>query len=304
VSSGGLPLYSGRMQLKRFRVEPGARKPLSAVPADFTGGFDDKADGQRHLQQRLERLKPLQEKLYAQRQHALLVLLQGMDTSGKDSAITHVFSGFNPQGLSVHNFKQPSSEELAHDFLWSAARVLPARGQIAVFNRSYYEEVLIVRVHSDVLAKQGLPADRIRSTIWTERFEDINAFETHLWRSGTTVVKCFLHISRGEQEKRLLARIDDPTKNWKFSPGDLPERTRWTSYMAAYADALSSTSTPHAPWYVIPADHKWFAHAAIAEILYDTLRRLDLRFPALTPAQRRELSAARGQLTRKGRTGS
>lgn len=289
------------MNADRLRVEPGARRPLDAVPTDFTNGFDDRAGGQQHLQRRLARLEALQEKLYAQRQHALLVIIQGMDTAGKDSAIKHVFTGFNPQGLSVHNFKQPSSEERAHDFLWPASRVLPARGQIAVFNRSYYEEVLVVRVHPEFLEMQGLPKERIRSKIWGERFEDINAFERHLWRSGTTVVKFFLNISRSEQEKRLLSRIDDPSKNWKFSPGDLPERARWKVYMAAYEEALSATSTAHAPWYVIPADHKWCAHAAIAEVLYDTLRHLDLRFPPLTPAQRRELAEARRQLTRKGK---
>jgi PPK2 family polyphosphate:nucleotide phosphotransferase len=203
--------------------------------------------------------------------------------------------------MSVHNFIQPSSEERAHDFLWSAARRLPARGEIAVFNRSYYEEVFVVRVHPELLEQQHLPPARIRPKIWSERFEDINAFERHLWRSGTTVVKFLLNISRREQEKRLLERIDDPSKNWKFSVGDLPERAKWTSYMSAYSDALSATSTHRAPWYVIPSDHKWFAHAAVAEILYETLRNLDLRFPPLTPAQRRQLSEARRQLTRKRR---
>ncbi len=289
------------MNPNRFRVKPGARRPLDAVPTDFTNGFDDKASALDHLQKRLERVEALQEKLFAQRQHALLVIVQGMDTSGKDSVIKHVFTGVNPQGLSVHNFKQPSSEELAHDFLWPASRVQPARGQIAVFNRSYYEEVLVVRVHPEFLEKQRLPKERITSKIWSERFEDINAFERHLRRSGTTVVKFFLNISRREQEKRLLARIDDPTKNWKFSPGDLPERARWKAYMAAYQEALSATSTSHAPWYVIPADHKWFAHAAIAEVLYDTLRRLDPEYPPLTPVQRRELTDARRQLTRRGK---
>ena len=287
------------MNTDRFRVKPGARRVLTAVPTDFTGGFDDKADGEKHLGERLERLEALQERLYAQHQHALLVIVQGMDTAGKDSAIKHVLTGFNPQGVTVQNFKQPSSEELAHDFLWSAARGVPARGHIVVFNRSYYEEVLVVRVHPELLEHQGLPKERIGSHIWEERFEDINAFERHLWRSGTTVVKFFLNISRREQEKRLLARIDDPTKNWKFSAGDLPERARWKAYMAAYEEALSATSTKRAPWHVIPADHKWFAHAAIADILYDTLRSLDPKFPALTAPQRRELMEARRELTRK-----
>jgi PPK2 family polyphosphate:nucleotide phosphotransferase len=288
------------MNVTRFRVAPGARRPTAAVPSDFTDGLDDKDAGQKHLARRIVRLKELQEQLYAQQERALLVVLQGMDTAGKDSAIEHVFSGLNPSGLSVHNFKLPSSEELAHDFLWPASRVLPARGRVALFNRSYYEEVLVVRVHPEHLERQKLPRDRVRPQIWTERFEDINAFERHLWRSGTTVVKCYLHISRREQEKRLLARLDDPAKNWKFSPGDLPERAKWKAYMEAYDQALSATSTTHAPWYIIPADHKWFAHAAIAEVLYHSLNDLDLRFPPLTSAQRRELKEARRQLTRQG----
>jgi PPK2 family polyphosphate:nucleotide phosphotransferase len=287
------------MNAGRFRVRLGARRPLDAFPRDFTDGLHDKAQGQKHLQKRLPQLEALRERLYAQRQHALLVILQGMDTSGKDSVIEHVLSAFNPQGTTVQNFRQPSSEELSHDFLWRAVRGLPERGHIVVFNRSHYEEVLVVRVHPELLERQGLPKERMRPKIWEERFEDINAFERHLWRSGTTVVKFFLNISRREQEERLLARIDDPSKNWKFSPGDLPERARWKDYMTAYESALSATSTTHAPWYVIPADHKWFAHAAIAEILHDTLRRLDLQFPALTAAQRRELANARREITGK-----
>jgi PPK2 family polyphosphate:nucleotide phosphotransferase len=286
------------MNVDRFRVDPGKRRVLDALPTNFTDGLDDKPAALRHLAKRLERLGALQEQLYAQRRYALLVVIQGMDTAGKDSVIEHVFTGFNPQGVSVHNFKQPSSEELAHDFLWRASRVLPARGEIAVFNRSHYEEVLVVRVHPEFLERQGLPKDRIRSRIWDERFEDINAFERHLWRSGTAVVKLFLNISRREQEKRLIARIQDPSKHWKFSPGDLPERARWKDYMAAYEAALTATSTSHAPWYVVPSDHKWFAHAAVAEILFDRLHRLDLKFPAPTRAQARELAAALRQLTR------
>jgi len=289
------------MRTDELRVRHGAHHPLDLVATNFTGDLRDKSAGREHLQRRLIRLAELQEKLYAQRKHAVLVIMQGMDTSGKDSAIAHVFTGFNPEGLTVRNFKQPTSEELAHDFLWPASRVLPERGHIAVFNRSYYEEVLVVRVHPELLARQNLPDKRVRSGFWEERFEDINAFEHHLWRSGTTILKFFLNISRREQEARLLARIDDPTKNWKFSPGDLPERARWKSYMSAYAAALSATSTSHAPWYVIPADRKWFAQAAIAEVLYDTLRRLDLQYPPLTPVQRREMADARAELTRRRR---
>jgi PPK2 family polyphosphate:nucleotide phosphotransferase len=307
ICQGDAGLYETRvytfagMNVARFRVPAGDRKPLDRERSDFTGGFDSKEDAQKHLDRRLQLLEALQDKLYGQRRHALLVILQGMDTAGKDSTINHVFRGFNPAGLAVHSFKQPSSEELGHDFLWRTCRALPARGQIGVFNRSYYEEVLVVRVHPELLENECLPKERVASKIWSERFEDINAFERHLWRSGTVVVKFFLKISRKEQEKRLLERIEDPSKNWKFSPGDLPERARWSAYMAAYADALGATSTKHAPWYVIPADHKWFAHAAVAETLYETLSGLDLRFPALSPAQRRELAQARKELARQKR---
>jgi PPK2 family polyphosphate:nucleotide phosphotransferase len=287
------------MNFDRFRVRAGDRKPLGRERTNFTGGIRDKDAAQEHLDGRLPRLAALQERLYAQHRHALLIILQGMDTAGKDSVIKHVFTGLNPQGLEVHSFKQPSTEELAHDFLWRTSRELPGRGHIVVFNRSYYEEVLVVRVHPELLEKEYLPPERVRSKIWQERCEDINAFERHLWRSGTVIRKFFLNISRPEQEERLLARIKDPSKNWKFSPGDLPERARWNSYMAAHADALSATSSEHAPWYVIPADRKWFAHVAIAEILSETLTDLDPRFPALTPVQRRELAQAERQLTRK-----
>jgi PPK2 family polyphosphate:nucleotide phosphotransferase len=292
------------MNPARFRVQSGERRPLSQTPTDFVDGLVDKAAGRKYLETRMERLVALQHKLYATSRYAMLVILQGMDTAGKDSAIEHVFSGFNPQSIYVHSFKQPSSEELSHDFLWKASRVLPQRGNITVFNRSYYEEVIVVRVHPELLEAQRLPKDRIRSAIWEERFEDIRAFERHLWRSGTIVVKFFLNISRGEQERRLLDRIEDPTKNWKFSPGDLPERAKWNTYMKVYSEAIAASTTRHAPWYVIPADHKWFAHAAIAQILHDTLSRLDLRFPSLTSTQRRELRQARRELAGKGRRAS
>ena len=292
------------MNVDRFRVKAGQRKPLGRQRTNVTPGLNGKVAGRKHLADRLERLRVLQEKLYAQHRYSLLVILQGMDTAGKDSAIEHIFSGLNPEGIAVHSFKQPSAEELGHDFLWRASRVLPARGDIVVFNRSYYEEVIVVRVHPDLLERQLLPPERMGSKIWGERFDDINAYERHLQRNGTVITKFFLNISRREQEERLLARIEDPSKNWKFSPGDLPERARWKSYMAAYEEALSATSTAHAPWHVIPADHKWFAHAAIAEVLFKALSSLDLQFPQLTSTQRRELAEARQQMTRGRNTRS
>jgi PPK2 family polyphosphate:nucleotide phosphotransferase len=287
------------MNFGRLRVQPGDPKPLDREATNFTGKFDGKESAQKYLAERLQRLAATQETFAAERRHALLVVLQGMDTAGKDSAIKHVFSGLNPETICVSNFKQPSTEELSHDFLWRAVRALPPRGHIGVFNRSYYEEVLVVRVHPELLEQQQLPRERVRPKIWEERFEDINAFERHLWRNGTIVTKFFLHISRREQERRLLERIGDPSKHWKFSPGDLPERAKWKSYMAAYEDVLPATSTEHAPWYVIPSDHKWFAHAAIAEILCQILSDLHLRLPPLTSAVRRELKEAEEQLTRK-----
>lgn len=292
------------MDADRFRVRTGDRKPIERDRTDFTKGFGNKDAALAHLEDRLPRLDALQEQLYAQHRYALLVILQGMDTAGKDSCVEHVLTSLSPQGLQVHNFKQPSAEELTHDFLWRASRDLPARGQVAVFNRSYYEEVLIVRVHPELLEKENLPPEHVKSTIWQQRYDDINAFERRLWRNGTIITKFFLNISRGEQEERLLARIEDPAKNWKFSPGDLPERAKWKSYMSAYEEALAATSSAHAPWHVIPADHKWFAHAAIAEILFKTLSGLDLRFPPLTSVQRRELAQARQQLRRRKKSRS
>ena len=284
--------------LDRFRVRPGDRSALTRDRPGHTGPFSDKKAAQTHLEHGVVRLEALQARLYAQGEHALVVILQGMDASGKDSAITHVMSGVNPLGTEVHAFKQPSSDELAHDFLWRAVKVLPARGRIGIFNRSYYEEVIVVRVHPDLLRTQRLPAERVTPEVWKERLEDINAFERHLWRSGTTVLKFFLHVSRAEQRRRMLERLDDPAKNWKFSEGDLPERRKWQAYHAAYEKALAATSTKHAPWYVIPADHKWFAHALIADIIVDALEGLDLSFPKLTATERGRLARNRRALVR------
>ena len=221
-----------------------------------------------------------------------------MDAAGKDGAISHVMSGVNPQGTDVHAFKQPSSEELGHDYLWRAVKALPARGRIGIFNRSYYEDVLVVRVHPQLLRASHVPAERLNARVWKERFEDINALERHLWRNGTMVRKFFLHLSRAEQQRRLLARLDDPTKNWKFSSGDLPERAKWRAYMSAYRETLAATSTDHSPWYVVPADHKWFARVVIADVIVQTLDELDLAFPPLSKAQRRGLAEARRTLKR------
>jgi PPK2 family polyphosphate:nucleotide phosphotransferase len=287
------------MNLARFRVRPGDRSALTRHRPDDTPGIDDKDDARERLRKNVERIADRQDLLYAQGERALLLIFQGMDGSGKDSAIAHVLSGVNPLGTDVHAFKQPSSEELRHDFLWRTAKALPERGRIGVFNRSYYEEVVVVRVHPTLLAAQRLPAERVTPRIWTQRYEDIQAFERHLWRSGTTIRKFFLNVSRAEQRKRLLARLDDPLKNWKFSAGDVEERMKWTAYMDAYRQAIAATSTARAPWYVIPADHKWCAHVLVSEIIAQTLDEMDLALPTLSAAKKRELAQARGRLLRQ-----
>jgi PPK2 family polyphosphate:nucleotide phosphotransferase len=238
-----------------------------------------------------------QELLYATGAYALLVVLQGLDASGKDGTVKHVMSGVNPQGCEVTSFKAPTPEELEHDFLWRCAKVLPARGRIGVFNRSYYEEVLVARVHPEILAAQHLAPDSAsEGALWDERFEDINAFEQHLHRNGTRIVKVFLHISKDEQRKRLLARLDDPSKNWKFSESDLAERAFFDDYQQAYESMLSATSTPWAPWYVVPADHKPVARALVGGILTDAIAEMDLRLPKVTDEGRKAISAAKKAL--------
>jgi PPK2 family polyphosphate:nucleotide phosphotransferase len=285
------------MNTDAFRVRPGDRKALARHAPEETTDFATKDAALAHLQHDIERLEALQQLLYAQDRYALLLMFQGMDGAGKDSVIKHVMSGVNPQGTEVHSFKQPSTEELEHDYLWRAAKVLPARGRIGIFNRSYYEEVLVVRVHPDLIVAERLPPERMGRHVWKHRFEDINAFERHLWRNGTIIRKFFLHVSRAEQARRLLARLDDPAKNWKFSAGDLVERHKWRAYRAAYAEAIAATSQPHAPWYVVPADHKWFTHVMVAAVVVQALEELDLSFPRLTSKQRRDLADARRRLT-------
>ena len=284
------------MNIDKFRVRPGDREALARHSPGDTASFRDKAEAVERLAKGVERLEARQELLHAQGEYALLVVLQGMDAAGKDGIVKHVMSGVNPLGVDVHAFKQPSSEELSHDFLWRAEKVLPARGRIGIFNRSYYEDVIVVRVHPAILGTLRLPEDRITKDIWKERFEDIRMFERHLWRNGTVVVKFFLNISRSEQKRRLLSRLDDPARNWKFSAGDVPERAKWHAYMNAYRDALAATSTRQSPWYVVPADHKWFARVLIADVIVHTLDQLRLSFPKLSPGQRRGLAQSRRQL--------
>jgi len=280
----------------RFRVRPDRRLDLRDYDPGDTGPFDGKQDAGGRLERGLERLVELQELLYAQDRWAVLLIFQAMDAAGKDSAIKHVMSGLNPQGTQVTSFKKPSDEEIDHDFLWRCVKALPERGRIGIFNRSYYEEVLVVRVHQEILERQKLPDRVITKDIWRERFQDINAFERHLSRSGVLVRKFFLHVSKREQRRRLLARLDDPSKHWKFAVGDLDERDRWGDYMRAYEDALSATSTRDAPWYVVPADHKWFTRIVIADLVVDALASLDLAVPALSKREAAALATARARL--------
>jgi PPK2 family polyphosphate:nucleotide phosphotransferase len=258
---------------------------------DFTS--EDKPRAKETLAAGVQALAKLQEILYAQNRWAVLVIFQGMDTAGKDSVIKHVFSGVNPQGCQVHSFKAPSSEELDHDYLWRCAKRLPSRGVIGLFNRSYYEETLVVRVHPESLEKQKLPAELLTKNIWKERFQDIRRFERYLMHNGIAVRKFFLHLSKKEQKKRFLERIDKPEKNWKFSANDVHEREHWQDYMEAYEDAIRHTATDEAPWYIVPADNKWFTHLIVAAALVDLLASLDLKYPKLSKEELEQLDEAK-----------
>ena len=284
---------------KRFRVENGADFRLKHFDPAETLGLKSKEHAQETLERGIARLSDLQQKLFAQGRWAILMVLQAMDAAGKDSTIKHVMSGVNPQGCSVTAFKQPSNEELEHDFLWRASRSLPERGKIGIFNRSYYEEVLVVRAHSDILSLERLPADLMSKNIWEERFEDIRAYERYLARNGTLILKIFLNVSKKEQKKRFLERLDEPAKNWKFSASDALERKHWNKYMNAYEEMIRNTSTEHAPWYVVPADHKWFARIVVAEALIHALEKLDLSFPRVDKKKRNDLKKARALLIRE-----
>lgn len=284
-----------------FRVTHGGKFRLKDVDSATTGGLKSKAEAEEWLQKGVALLSELQEKLYADDHRALLLIFQGMDGAGKDGAIKHVMSGVNPQGVQVYSFKAPSAEELDHDFLWRTMRCFPERGRIGIFNRSYYEETLIVRVHPELLAKQRIPPTLVTKSIWKERFEDINAVERYLARNGVAVLKFFLHISKEEQRKRFLKRLEDRERNWKFSASDMQERQYWNAYMAAYEDMIRHTATPHAPWYVIPADNKWFARMTVASAIVDTLEELKLSFPKVTAAERKDLAAQRALLAGKSK---
>jgi PPK2 family polyphosphate:nucleotide phosphotransferase len=286
--------------LKSLRVDDPDRFSLASFDPSRTAGLA-KREAEPMLDADIERLRDLQERLYAEHRWAILVVLQGMDTAGKDGVIKHVMSGVNPQGCDVHPFKPPSGEELDHDFLWRGALRLPRRGHIGIFNRSYYEETLVVRVHPEMLERQQLPKQLVGKDLWAERFHDIRGFERHLARSGVVVLKFFLHISKEEQRQRLLARLEDPAKRWKFSLGDIAERALWNKYTAAHEDMIRATSRPHAPWHIVPADHKWFARLAVATAMVDALERLDLEFPKVKGAALERLAKVRQALLSQGR---
>lgn len=282
------------MDIERFRVKEGTSVDLKQHSPSFTGDYTDKDDAVKDLQDNVDRLKVLQDVLYAQDIYSLLIVFQAMDAAGKDGAIKHVMSGVNPQGCQVVSFKQPSDEELSHDYLWRCAKNLPERGRIGIFNRSHYEEVLVVRVHPQILQNQHLPANITNdANIWNTRFEQIRNFEDHLSGNGTKIVKFFLHLSKDEQKKRFLSRIDEKEKNWKFSMGDVKERGHWDEYMSAYKEAIGSTSTERSPWYIIPADKKWFTRLAVSEVIVKTLESMDLHYPAVTGEHKAELEEAK-----------
>jgi PPK2 family polyphosphate:nucleotide phosphotransferase len=297
-------MNQGARILEQLVVKPGTKAALDERDPAWTDvpGFEGlaktelKADAKAVLARGVKELSEAQELLWASDTSALLVVFQAIDAAGKDSTIEHVMSGVNPQGVQVVSFKQPSAEELDHHFLWRIAKAAPERGRIGIFNRSHYEEVVALRVHPDWLEKQKLPPGPRDERFWQERFEDINAFERHLDRNGTKIVKLFLYVSKDEQKRRFLARLDNPDKQWKFSAADVAERAHWDEYMAAYEDALTATSTPWAPWHVIPADHKWLTQALVAAILVDSVRSLDLRWPDVSEQELKANAEARRQL--------
>jgi len=282
-----------------FRVDTGKHFRLKDYDPAETGHLKSKEHAAEVLEKGVARTAELQDMLYAQNNWALLLIFQAMDAAGKDGAIKHVMSGVNPQGCQVYSFKAPSEQELQHDFLWRTTRNLPERGHIGIFNRSYYEEVLVVRVHPEIMKSQRTPASLVGKRIWDERFEDIRCFERHMARSGTVIRKFFLNVSKKEQKKRFLERLEQPQKNWKFSPGDVTERQCWEDYQDAYEEMIRNTATEDASWYVVPADNKWFTRLVISTVVVDTLESLKLKYPELSDAKKKDLEAAKASLLAK-----
>ena len=281
---------------QRYRISRGAHFSLQKHDSQDTAGIKGKKQARKLLSEGIERIRQLQDRLYAEGRASLLLIFQAMDAAGKDGAIKHVMSGINPQGCVVHSFKQPSSNELDHDFLWRTTCRLPPRGMIGIFNRSYYEEVLIAKVHPEILQRQRLPRIAKGNVVWKQRYESINDLEKHLARNGTVVRKFFLNLGKDEQKRRFLRRIDDPARNWKFSPNDLSERGHWDDYQKVYQDAIRNTATTDAPWYVVPADNKWFSRLVVAQAIIDALEQMDPQYPTVSETQRASLQGSRKQL--------
>ena len=289
------------MNTDKFLVKEGSKLDLKKHPTDFTGDYTEKDEAVKDLQENVGRLRELQDVLYAQDHYSLLIIFQAMDAAGKDGAIEHVMSGVNPQGCHVVSFKQPSAEERDHDYLWRCQKALPERGKIGIFNRSHYEEVLVVRVHPEILQGSQMPAElKSDKNIWKKRFQHIRDWEQHLTENGTHILKFFLNVSKAEQKQRFLDRINEPEKNWKFAASDVKERGHWDDYMKAYTEALSATSTENAPWYVIPADKKWFTRLAVSEIIVKKLESLDLHYPIVTDEHKADLAEAKKILEKEG----
>ena len=284
---------------KPYRIDSGKNFRLKYFDPASTGHLRSKENAEELLAKGITEMAELQDKLYAQDRWAVLLIFQAMDAAGKDGAVKHVMSGVNPQGCQVYSFKAPSSEELNHDFLWRTSKCLPERGHIGIFNRSYYEEVLVVRVHPEILKGQRIPESLVGKDIWQQRFDEIHTFERYLWRNGVVIRKFFLNLSKKEQKKRFLERLDTPEKNWKFSAADIHERQYWDDYMAAYEEMIVATSSPHAPWYVIPADNKWYTRVVVAAAIVDAMNELKLAYPKMDPQKRRELQKAKAELEKK-----
>lgn len=284
---------------KPYRIGHGKNFRLKDFDPAATAQIHSKEEAQKLLDQGIQELSELQDKLYAEDKWGLLLMFQGMDAAGKDGAIKHVMSGVNPQGCQVYSFKQPSPEELNHDYLWRSSKVLPERGRIGIFNRSYYEEVLVTRVHPEILKNQRIPASLLGKNVWEQRYEDIRNLEHYLSHNGIVVRKFFLNISKKEQKRRFLERLETPAKNWKFSAADLTVRQSWDDYMKAFEETIAATSTKHSPWYVVPADNKWYTRLVVAAAVVDTLKELKLAYPTVDAAQRQQLAAAKRELLRK-----
>jgi PPK2 family polyphosphate:nucleotide phosphotransferase len=293
------------VEVERLRVEPGKIVVLKDYSTEYEGSTLTKSESQELLEDGIKHLAEVQEKLYAQNQYGVLIILQAMDAAGKDSAIKHIMSGFNPLGVKVHSFKTPTPIELDHHYLWRHTIALPGRGEIAIHNRSHYENVLVTRVHPEYILNERLPGidsvSKITKEFWTNRFEQIKRFEQNITEDGTVIIKFFLHLSRKEQKKRFLERIDEPEKNWKFSFGDLKERERWDDYQSAYEEAISATSTDNSPWFIIPADDKWYARLAMAAIIYKQFKALNIDYPSLSEEQMVQLTKGREILTKEDR---